>query len=327
MKYKHGGNAFEYGAEILDFSANINPLGTPEAVKAAVISSLDKAAEYPDYKCTELREKIAEREGVSSEYIICGNGAAELIYSMVYALRVRSAVIHSPSFSEYRDAVYAAGGKVSEEDGEIEFICNPNNPTGALTEKEKIINKLKNTDRHIVVDECFNDFLDEPEKYSCVNLLSGYKGLIILKSFTKMYAVPGIRLGYLMTSDTELIERIYKARQSWCVSALAQAAGIAACVDRETPIKTREYIKREKVYFEGELERLGMDFIKPSANFIFFKGMPGLKEKLLEKRILIRDCSDYDGLNAGCYRIGIKKHEDNERLIRALEEVTGWQRR
>ncbi|MGN0163287.1 MAG: pyridoxal phosphate-dependent aminotransferase [Candidatus Ornithomonoglobus sp.] len=327
MKYKHGGNAFEYGKGILDFSANINPLGTPQAVKDAVMAALDKTAQYPDYKCARLREKIAEREDVPSEYIICGNGAAELIYSLVYAVKPKRAVVHKPAFAEYADAVRAADGIISEADGELEFICNPNNPTGALTETTEIIQRLETADRLIVVDECFNDFLDEPEQYSCVSLLSEYKRLVILKSFTKMYAMPGIRLGYLMTSDTELIERIYKARQPWSVSVLAQAAGLAACRDRETPVKTREYIRKEKEYFERELERLGIEYIKPSANFIFFKSIPGLQARLLEKNILIRDCSDYDGLNEGSYRIGIKKHEDNKRLIKALEEAIEWQGR
>ena len=337
MEYRHGGNAFEYGKKVLDFSVNINPLGTPLAVKKAVISAMDKIEEYPDYKCTELRRKIAEREGVSPEYIVCGNGAAELIYSLMYAVRPKSAIIHAPTFCEYIDAVKASDGHkgtvlmCAESNAEerapcVEFICNPNNPTGTLTERAEIIQKLETTDRLIAVDECFNDFLDEPEKYSCVNLLDRYKRLIILKSFTKMYAMPGIRLGYLMTSDTELINEIYKVRQPWSVSSAAQAAGLAVCTDTETPVKTRKYIKEERAYLEMEFERLGIKYIRSSANFIFFKAMPGLQKKLLEKNILIRDCSDFEGLDAGSYRIGIKENNDNKKLILALEEAVRCQR-
>ncbi len=323
MKYTHGGNAFLYGGEILDFSANINPLGTPEPVREAAARAAARADTYPDYMCTELREAIAAREGVPAGYIICGNGAAELIYSAMYAIRPTRCVIHNPTFSEYGAAARAARGTTEKE---VEFICNPNNPTGLLMPKDDIKSRANENDRVMFIDECFMDFVTGYEKYSCVDLIEDYKNLIVLKSFTKMYAIPGLRLGYLMTSNTDLLEKIHAVRQPWSVSTVAQAAGIAAARDLHTPEFMREYIASARKTLETEFDRLGIEYIKSAANFIMFKSEPGLKEALLKYGILIRDCSDFTGAGIGDYRIAVRTGGENRRLIKALEAVL-WQNR
>lgn len=326
MNYIHGGNGFEYGNDILDFSANINPLGTPKGVLTAMVNAVSEVDKYPDYKCRALREAIAERECVSPDNIICGNGAAELIYSALYALRPQRVLINKPSFSEYFAAVKASGGTVvSHGRADIEFICNPNNPTGELIEKDLIMDKLNRNDSLIFVDECFNDFINEPEKYSCVDKTGTHKNLVIIKSFTKMYAIPGVRLGYMITSNTELTEKIYAARQPWSVSTIAQAAGIAAASDMVTPRRVREYIAEEQEYLCGEFNRLGIEYIKPTANYIFFHGAHDLKEKLLKHNILIRSCANYEGLKDTDYRAAIRTHDENILLIKAMEAIM-WQK-
>ncbi len=327
MIYNHGGRGTRYGKDILDFSANINPFGISDAVKNAVAAAVSECEEYPDCFCGALRGKIAEREGVPPDDIICGSGAAELIYTIAYAVMPRFAYIMKPSFTEYAAAVRAAGGAVSDNADEcsIEFICNPNNPTGALTEPETVQKRLK-SGRLIVVDECFNDFLENPASYSCVNMTRDYKNLVVLKSFTKMYAMPGIRIGYLITSDEALKEKIYRARQPWAVSSVAQAAGLAACGDTVTPELTRRFMTAERRYLTRELERLGIRYEQPSANYIFFYAEPGLQEKLLREKLLIRSCADYDGLGENAYRAAIRTHEENTILIKGLEKVI-WQSR
>lgn len=315
MEYNHGGDPHLIRNGIIDFSVNINPLGTPEAVERAARTA--DISRYPDWQCKKLRGLIAEREGVLPDWVIVGNGAAELIYSLMYALKPKTVLIHSPAFSEYAAAAHAAGCGVSDTEGEVEFICNPNNPTGGLTEPRDIAERLN--DRFVVVDECFIDFLDEPERFSCAEMIEGHKNLAILRSFTKMYALAGLRLGWLMTSDAELIEKIYCARQPWSVSAPAQAAGEAACLDLKTPERTREYLLGEREYLTRELARLGVDYLPPSANFIAFRSVPDLRERLLERDILIRGCRDFGMENY--YRIGIRTRRDNERLVRAMEEA------
>lgn len=320
MKYTHGGNAFEYGNNIIDFSVNTNPLGTPDSVKRAVSEAIKKIDSYPDYDCTELRKAISVREGVPEEYIICGNGAAELIYSTMYAMRPKTALVYPPTFSEYAAAVKAGGGRlVPDDDAEITFVCNPNNPTGTLVTKSEIKERLEKNKGTLFVDECFMDFIQKPDKYSCVDLIAGNKKLIVLKSFTKMYAIAGLRLGYLMTSDTGLIEKINNGRQPWCVSSVAQAAGIAACEDINTPVFMRDYIRSAKASIEKEFDRLGIEYMRSATNFMVFREKPGLKERLLKHGILIRDCSDFDGIPEGFYRIAVRSGGDNRQLIKALE--------
>ncbi|MCH5212378.1 MAG: aminotransferase class I/II-fold pyridoxal phosphate-dependent enzyme [Oscillospiraceae bacterium] len=323
MNYTHGGNAFEYGTEILDFSTNVNPLGTPDAVKAAAAAAIRNIDKYPDYKCTELRKAISAREGVPEDWIICGNGAAELIYTAMYAIKPDEAIVHDPTFSEYAAAVRAAGGNVSDSDGDVEFICNPNNPTGLLTPKEAIKEALK-SGRTVFADECFIEFVMNAKDYSCVDWMKEYKNLVILKSFTKMYAMPGLRLGYLMTSDKELINKMYLSRQPWSVSSIAQAAGIAAAKDTNTPEFMRSYIRSARAALESGFDRLGIEYLPSAANFIIFKSEPGLKEKLLKHRILIRDCSDFKGISGRFYRVAVRTGGDNRRLLKALEAVL-WQ--
>lgn len=317
MKYTHGGDIYRYDKKLIDFSSNINPFGMPEGVRNAAMAAVMAAENYPDHSCRKLREQIARREGVLPEQIICGNGAAELIYSLAYAIKPRYAVMQQPTFSEYAAAVRAAAGS-----GEmITFLCNPNNPTGTLTEKEEVIRQIKECQGIFVLDECFNDFLDEPARYSCVDRINEYKNLIILKSFTKMYAMPGLRLGYAISANTELIERMYGARQAWSVSSVAQAAGLAVCADYDTPERMRRYLRHERSYMASELDRLGLAYIDPTANFIFFKAPPGLKERLIGEGILIRSCADYMGLDDTCYRAAIKLHKENEVLTAALQRL------
>lgn len=317
MKYTHGGDIYRYDKKLIDFSSNINPFGMPESVRNAAMAAVMSAENYPDYSCRKLREQIALREGVLPEQIICGNGAAELIYSLAYAIKPRYAVMRQPTFSEYGAAVRAAAGS-----GEmLEFLCNPNNPTGTLTEKEDVIRLIEECQGIFVLDECFNDFLDEPERYTCVDRINEYKNLVILKSFTKMYAMPGLRLGYAITADTELIERMYGARQAWSASSVAQAAGLAACADHDTPERARSYLRNERGYMTSELGRLGLEYIDPTANFVFFKAMRGLKARLVDEGILIRSCADYAGLDDTCYRAAIKLHKENEVLIAALQRL------
>lgn len=336
MIYGHGGDTYKYGRGIIDFSANINPLGMPETVIRAARDA--DAGVYPDPKSGRLRSAIAGVTGVSSDDIICGNGAAALMFTLAAALRPKLTLIPEPAFSEYERAVKSVGSEVAyyaEDSGaagaitgktELVFICSPNNPTGYLIDRSSIraaVERAAEFGAAVVVDECFNDFLDEPERYSVSGLTAEYKNLIVLRSFTKMYAMPGLRLGYMLCSDRALIERMYSERQPWEISAPAEAAGTAACFAAEHAARTRAYIHTEREYIKRGFDRLGIRYMEPSANFIMFYHRPGLKEKLLKKNILIRSCSDFRGLGADCYRAAVRLHEENIMLIKALEELNG----
>ncbi len=334
----HGGDIYRH-PEVIDFSVNTNPLGAPETVKRAVQASVVNMEHYPDVRCEKLKESISRFEHVDQEEIICGNGAAELFFAAVQALRPKKAIVTAPSFSEYEEALESVGADVEyyelheednfqiredyveklTEDVDMIFLCNPNNPTGQITEREKLFDILKHCrekDIVVVLDECFIDFLDEPEQYEMSEYRTEYPNLLIIKAFTKIFSMPGLRLGYAISSNIEFLEKMSRMLQQWNVSVPAQAAGVAALECPEEYIqKTREYVSREREYMRNILKMLGYVVFASKANYLFFKGKTGLAKEALEAGFLIRDCQNYEGLQEGFYRIAVRTKEENERLI------------
>ena len=352
MNYGHGGNIEEiariYGInenEILDFSANINPVGLNNKVKEAMISALEKIERYPDITYFKLKNAISTYEKIDVENILLGNGAAEVIFNIVRGLKPKKALILAPTFSEYEEALKSIGAKVDyyylngdlkvEEDIltqitdelDILFICNPNNPTGKITNRlllEKVILKADKFNITVVVDESFMDFIEEKEKYSFVNFINKYSNLIVVKSLTKFFAFPGIRIGYGLTVNDEYKELINNIAISWSINTVAEEGAIEALKQEEYMKKTREFVKEEKEYLFSFLKNIeGIRPYRGTANFMFFKVISdiNLKEEMLREGILIRDCSNYVGLGSGYYRIAVRTHEENIKFINAMKKV------
>lgn len=342
-KHIHGGNIYAYET-CLDFSANCNPLGTPPSVIRAVTSVLPAISSYPQVGYAPLREALAAYEDVPSENIICGNGAAELIFTLCRAWNPRRALVTAPTFAEYEQALAsvnceiehydlteASGFAIDEkilpalhEDLDMVFLCNPNNPTGVLINPQllhKILQQCQKNGILLVVDECFLDFVKSPALHTLKPYLSKYGNLFLLKAFTKRYAMAGIRLGYGLTGNQKLLEKMEAVTQPWNISTLAQAAGIAALKEKEYVEKGRQLVFKEAAYLTEHMKQLGLKVYPSQANYIFFYGPENLFEACVEKNILIRDCSNYPGLTKGYWRIAVKKHEDNEKLLKVLEEV------
>lgn len=339
-KHIHGGNIYTY-RDCLDFSANCNPLGTPESIKEAVRGSLEHLGDYPQVGYAPLKEALGEYEDMDPENIICGNGAAELIFSLCQAVRPKRALIPIPTFAEYEQALASVGCEVEhvllrEEDTfqmqesfidwlhrdlDMVFLCNPNNPTGILTDREFLFRVLRNCRELgilLVVDECFLDFIKEPGKYSLKAQLSRYHNLFILKAFTKRYAMAGVRLGYGLTENRELLEKMAQVTQPWNISVMAQAAGIAALKECSYVEQGRKLVFEEAVYLKEGLKELGFHTYPSEANYIFFRGEPGLFEKGIQNGVILRDCSNYPGLSDGYYRIAVRTRAENEKLLEAL---------
>lgn len=335
---------------ILDFSANINPLGLPEGVKQSIRDSAGSFDIYPDPLCRELVTGLSGLEGVPREWIFCGNGAADVIFRTVYAVKPKKAMVLAPTFAEYEEALNAAGCRavhhlLREEDGfrvgkgildaldeslDILFLCNPNNPTGQLIRKDFLLEVLEHCKKMgilLFMDECFIEFLEDPEDYTTKEYLKAFDNLIILKAFTKIYAMAGLRLGHCISANAELLKRIREAGQPWSVSTPAQVAGIRAMEEKAYLIKTKKLIREEREYLLPQLKELGITVIASNANYIFIKdggaGAKPLHELLFEKGILIRNCDNYNGLGPGYYRICIRTHEQNTILIGALQEIKG----
>ena len=278
MQLVHGGDwagyRAEFGRDALDFSANVSPLGLPEGVARAITAALPTADRYPDPLCRELRAKLALHEGVSAEQILCGNGAADLIFRLVWAKKPRRALVTAPTFAEYATALESVGCTVErfflreQEDFAVTdafcaairpgvdmvFLCQPNNPTGQLTALplvEQILRRCAACGTLLVVDECFLDFLPDHALHTAKGLL-GEGDLVILKAFTKLYGMAGVRLGYALSADTALLEQMQACGQPWGVSSLAQAAGLAR---REVTAALESVVEpislEEPVYTDG----------------------------------------------------------------------------
>lgn len=353
-KYEHGGNVFYNNPDIIDFSANINPLGLPNGVADAIKVAITDCTRYPDPFSCELREMIAGYEKCYSSQIICANGASEIIFRLSNWLRPKRALIIAPTFSDYERALIASGCKdiyryqlyeknefgldfgilevIKNGNFNVVWLCNPNNPTGCLIPKkllDEIINLCYHSDCYVVVDECFLDFVPDKASYTVKSEIEQYQNLIVLKAFTKIFALAGIRLGYALCNNQKVIEGLYYHGADWSVSGLAQAAGLAALSNPEEYIsKSLRYIDMEKSKLESCFESAGFKVFGSNANYLFIKNEYNfdLKETLLEKhRMMIRSCANYHGLSKQFCRIGVLKAEQNQKLIGAIKKSSYYQ--
>ena len=348
MALIHGGDVegfrLEYGRDPIDFSSNCNPLGVAPGVADAVRGAAESADRYPDPLCRRLRGALSDTLNVHSGTILCGNGAADLIFRLALAEKPKKALVTAPTFAEYELALDTVGCCVARyplpasngfaltdqllaavtPETDMVFVCNPNNPTGKTVDPalmRQLLDKCAKTGTLLVVDECFNAFLNEPDKHTLRPLLPDYDNLLILDAFTKLYGMAGIRLGYCLSSSRALLNRMTDAGQPWAVSSLAQAAGIAALGARDYVAAARSLIKTERQYLTAALSRLGID-AQGEANYLFFTtDINDLPLKLRSHGILIRDCSNYPGLDVGWYRIAVRTHSENAALIAALGDL------
>ncbi|MBR4692855.1 MAG: aminotransferase class I/II-fold pyridoxal phosphate-dependent enzyme [Oscillospiraceae bacterium] len=336
----HGGDI--YGEPVLlDYSANTNPLGTPPAVISAAEKALREADRYPDPYCRALVKAIAAAEGVPESFILCGNGASELILAFCAALRPRLAASLAPTFSEYAAAVALNGGEtvfyplreeadflpegdflpwLREQGADALFLCSPNNPTGRLLEPALLGETLKlcrEAGVRILLDECFLDFTAGE---SCREQLRACPNLTILKAFTKSYGMAGLRLGYCLCADGDLLRSMAERTAPWNVSGPAQAAGTAALGERAFLEEALALVGRERPRLKAGLEDLGLWVCPSEANFLLFRGPEDLGDRLRQRGVAIRNCANFTGLGPGWYRIAVRTGEENSRLLAAMGE-------
>lgn len=350
-KISHGGNIYKKAKElgikeenILDFSANISPLGLPEYIRQAMVEAIDGTINYPDPDCSCLKEAISRQDSVPETKIACGNGGADLLYRLAFGLQPKKAVLPAPAFVEYEEALSAAGAQIEyyrmaddfiiredilekiTEDTDFVVICNPNNPTGILTDRElilRILEKAKETKTFVMVDECFLEICQNEKEYTVKPFIEKYENLIILKSFTKLYAIPGVRLGYILAGSEEVIEKVNRAGQAWSVSHIAQCAGVAALSDNDYKERVIVTVAEELSYMKKEIFRLPVILYDGAANYLFFQtpGITDLDKRLESYGIMIRNCSNYANLGTDYWRVAVKSHEENEKLIKALQMI------
>ena len=379
-RFEHGGNIYAHEG-VLDYSANLNPLGMPDSVKQALAQSLDSLSVYPDPHSHALIRAIAQFEGVDDAWVLPTAGATDAITRVCLAVKPTHGLhglVCAPSYSGYEQALEQAGAQISrhtlrEEENfqvttrilddidhgiDLIFLANPNNPTGALIDRDVLIGVLdaaQRCDALVVLDECFIDLTPQAGSNT---LLASYDNLLIVKTFTKTFALAGVRAGYALCSHANLLGRMNAFGQPWAVSTPAQVAGIAALQERDYIELAKKLVAHERKRLVDALQNWGMQVVPGCANYIMFKDpedrvspsgktaepspdgttepSPGgtaepspseaaepspLYDALLERGILIRRCANFHGLVGSWYRIAVRAPEENTRFLVVLQEV------
>ena len=373
MSKIHGGNIFQFAHEqriepyeVVDFSANINPLGPSQHGLDALNAQLRYISHYPDATNDDVLNAIADTYEMDKHQIIVGNGAAELLYAICRLPGYTGAFVPAPGFSEYKEALEASkipvrdifyrpweddngkpyfevpylaletfAAELKGQDGRIiVFLGNPNNPDGTLLDKDHIrtvASMLKDANSLLVIDESFIDFVGndplQDNEHSMRSLVNEFDNIIVVHSFTKFYAVPGLRIGAAFANET-LITQLQQYIPSWSVNTLAQAYTKAALNDVDYIKRTKQELNEERAFMYNALDDIeGITVYPPSANFILFQvnqeGITAnyINEELKKYNMIVRNCDSYVGLTNHWVRIAIKDHDTNIKLVDKLTNI------
>jgi threonine-phosphate decarboxylase len=352
----HGGNVGEiarrYGIDedmILDFSASINPLGYSQVLKEAIIKNFDSVLNYPDMDSVDLVSGLSRYHDVDEKYIMVGNGSTEFMYSIPLTFKPGKALIVTPAFSEYEKGLKAVGADVTYfqtdenrkfsidisslcsrlgEGFDILYLCNPANPTGVLIPKNELVTLIIHAQEAgvlSIVDEAFIDFVEDE---SIKKEIFEFSHLIVLRSMTKFFGVPGLRIGYVMAAPLR-IAKMKDKRIPWTVNALVQKAAVKALADSHYIMETRDFVSHERDVLRHALNGIpGLQAFESAANFLFISidrsvGLTSteLRNRLEPEGILIRDCSNFMGLDDRYFRVAVKRHDQNMVLIEKLKGI------
>jgi threonine-phosphate decarboxylase len=351
----HGGNIYYYSRKygipeerFLDFSASINPLGPPKAAMDALKLSLPSLINYPDPECGLLTKTLSERFEIDPASLLIGNGSTELIYLLPRALKPAKTLVLAPTFYDYERAARVSGSAVGyfpvrEKDGflpdmdklhkalggvDMFYLCNPNNPTGALLDRERVLDILKMAGKlgtTVCVDEAFIEY--NPGE-GVISESASMSGVMVLRNFTKFYGMPGLRLGYLAAKPA-LVRRLKSLKEPWSVNTLAQSSAVAAIKDAEYEKKSLHIMEKERRYLFDKLSGIsGLVPTPTAANFILIKLIcpvltaSKLTEALASEGILVRDCTNFRGLGGSFIRVAIKTRREDDALLKALQTFT-----
>lgn len=332
--------------DIVSFSANVNPLGVSPRLRESLAEHIDAITTYPDREYTSLRHTIAKYSGTDPDNIIVGNGSTELISLFIQLEHPKKALVLGPTYSEYEREISLGGGTTLyyplreedefrlntddfirrlKEDIDLIVICNPNNPTSScITNKEMrhILDACKQYDIFVMVDETYVEFADNMEEITSVPLTNYYNNIIILRGTSKFFAAPGLRLGYAITGNRDLIKAINTRKNPWTINSLAVIAGEIMFRDTEYITQTRSLItsERNRIYERLQQEP---DFkpYPPSGNFILVRLLSGentsqaVFDKAIRRGMMLRDCSTFPFLDNKYIRFCFMKPEDNDRLL------------
>ena len=350
--------------KLIDFSASINPLGLPSGVQRALVRAIPSSIHYPDPLSTDLRLQIGAFHRIAPESIVLGNGSAELITVLPRALSVRHGLVVGPTFMEFERALALAGAhctyvhahatdqyappvdrvcqilsKGKDGDGknrshqrgsakkiDAVFLCNPNSPTGTVLPSSIVLRLLRTVRKakaRLIIDEAFVDYC---ASRSVIREINNSYDLLVLRSFTKFFAIPGIRIGYV-AGHKALVDPIREAIPPWSVNHLAQAAAMAALNDREYRRRSVTFMREERIRFGRLLRRIpGVRLYPSQANFLLLE-LPQectaerVADWCREQKILVRNCQDFAGIKTNTLRLAIRRPKDNDRLVKVLTQA------
>ncbi len=350
---RHGGNLTNSARvsglapeQILDFSANINPLGPPEWLRSVVSSALGSVVHYPDPECSGLVEAVAARYEVRPDQVLVGNGSTEILHLLPRSLDVSRAVICVPTYTDYELSATLAGLEVTriflqENEGfqlhlprlasrmrgdELVFLCRPNNPTGLLFDAEALRGiAAKFPSAIFVVDEAFGDFVDGMDSMT----RERPDNVVVLLSLTKIFAIPGLRLGCAI-ADHRVVEGVRRIQPYWSVNTVAQAVGEAALKDTQYRERSREFVRETRQNLVADLNAIPhVKAYQGTANFLLarieHKDMDAtiLAERMLRDGIAIRVCENFDGLDKRFFRVAVRTTRENLRMCDAIRSALG----
>ncbi len=345
----------EYGIrkeDITSFSANVNPLGISPKMKETLINNIDCITSYPDREYTALRKCIASYAGTVPENIVVGNGSTELISLFIQLKHPKKALIIGPTYSEYEREISLEGGtslyyplqekehflldtehlcKRLNETLDLLVICNPNNPTSTAipsASMRRILDVCKQYDIFVMVDETYVEFAPDVKEISCVPLTHYYNNLVILRGVSKFFASPGLRLGYAITGNSDLIKEINTQKNPWTINSFAAVAGEAMFSDTDYILKTRELIASERARCTEEMRALStVRIYEPTANFMLVRILKKqvdadlLFEHAIRRGLMIRNCSTFPFLDNHFIRFCFMSPQKNDELLSCLKEL------
>lgn len=348
----HGGSSQSLGiaceggaSDLIDFSVNVNPAGPSPRAVAAACKALSRIDAYPDRESLALVRALGRAQGIPEDTIVCGAGASDIIWRLAAAVRPKRIVVCAPTFSEYAEAasyygacvqefplseaddfdVPASFARAIEGPGDMAYLCNPNNPTGRLVDPRVIdaaACRCEQVGALLVVDECFLGFAPDARERSVAARAACSHHVAVLSAFTKLYGMAGLRLGYLISGNAQLIEGIRRAGQAWPVSSVAEAAGIAALEDVEYVSRTRDVLAGERAWLSHELSSLGLSVVPSDANFLLVRTpAKDIPERLYKQGVLVRTCDSFSILSRFWCRVAVRTHKENARLAMAFSRA------